>query len=118
MMILCSGYSRRTHRFAGETTAMHEHGPSDLAGPLRGTPAWWQGADAAPELAHDETPTPKPTKKGKRMTRRKRGGRIEDEPVRPELIERIRQEIAAGTYDSQEKWEAALDRLLNRLERD
>ena len=34
------------------------------------------------------------------------------------LAQELRGEIAAGTYDSQEKWEAALDRLLDRLERD
>jgi negative regulator of flagellin synthesis FlgM len=96
---------------------MHQHGPSDLTGPLRGTPAWWHGADGSPETAEGETPAPRTRKKGKRMARTKRGARTRDE-ARPELIERIRQEIAAGTYDSPEKWEAALDRLLNRLESD
>ncbi len=38
------------------------------------------------------------------------------EPFRTELIERVRQEIAEGTYDTPEKWEIALDRLLDRLE--
>jgi hypothetical protein len=53
------------------------------------------------------------------MARGKRGNRAgEAEGVRPELVERIRREIAAGTYDCQEKWEAALDRLLARLESD
>jgi hypothetical protein len=35
---------------------------------------------------------------------------------RPGLVARVRREIAAGTYDTPEKWDAALDRLLKRLE--
>jgi hypothetical protein len=37
------------------------------------------------------------------------------EGVRTELVERVRREIAAGTYDTPERWEAALDRLAERL---
>lgn len=37
------------------------------------------------------------------------------EHVRTELVERARREIAAGTYDTPERWEAALDRLAERL---
>ena len=33
-----------------------------------------------------------------------------------DLIARVRKEIAEGTYDSPEKWETALDRLLDRLD--
>ena len=36
--------------------------------------------------------------------------------IRRELVERIRREIAEGTYDTPEKWELALERLLDRLE--
>lgn len=36
--------------------------------------------------------------------------------IRAELVARIRSEIAAGTYDTPEKLEIALDRLLRRLE--
>jgi hypothetical protein len=39
-----------------------------------------------------------------------------DPPIRTELVDRIRREIQAGTYDTPEKWEAALDRMLRRLE--
>jgi hypothetical protein len=35
--------------------------------------------------------------------------------VRQDLVDRVRAEIAAGTYDTEEKWEAALDRLGRRL---
>ena len=40
----------------------------------------------------------------------------ESEEFRPDLVERVRQEIAAGVYETTEKWEEALDRLLDRLE--
>ncbi len=36
--------------------------------------------------------------------------------IRRELVERVRREIAAGTYDTPEKMEKALDRFLDRLE--
>ncbi len=42
--------------------------------------------------------------------------RNEDAPIRVELVERVRREIAEGTYDTPEKFELALDRLLQRLE--
>jgi hypothetical protein len=38
--------------------------------------------------------------------------------IRKELVDRVRREIAAGDYDTPERWEAALDRLLDRLHRD
>lgn len=36
--------------------------------------------------------------------------------IRQELVDRIRREIAEGTYETPEKWEAALERLFRRLE--
>ena len=38
--------------------------------------------------------------------------------IRQELVARVRSEIAAGTYDSEAKFEAALGRLLAQLTRD
>jgi hypothetical protein len=41
------------------------------------------------------------------------------EPLfRAGLVEEIRRQIAEGTYETPEKWEAALDRLLDRLEKE
>jgi hypothetical protein len=40
-----------------------------------------------------------------------------EQEVRQDLVTRVRQEILAGTYDTPEKFEAALDRLADRLER-
>ena len=36
--------------------------------------------------------------------------------IRHELVERIRREIAAGTYDTEERWLAAEAELLRRIE--
>jgi hypothetical protein len=43
--------------------------------------------------------------------------KMKNKPVRWELVERVREEIAEGIYDSPDKWELALDRLLEQLER-
>jgi hypothetical protein len=39
-----------------------------------------------------------------------------ERPIRADLVERLRREIAEGTYETPEKWEAALQRLLEQLE--
>jgi Anti-sigma-28 factor, FlgM len=72
---------------------MKLHGPSCLPGPVvhrltRGTP-----------MIDNEKPVP-----------------LDDPDVRTELVARVRREIAEGTYDTDEKLEAALERLRNRLE--
>jgi hypothetical protein len=91
---------------------MHEHGPDELYGPVRGTAAWWRGMGAPSVQPYEGTPIQaKPRKKRKQSNK-------DAKPIRAELVERIRHEIAAGTYETQEKWEAALDCLLDRLERD
>lgn len=88
---------------------MHEHGPDELLGPVRGTAAWWRGMGAPPEQSAEGTPGP-----GKKRRKSSKNAK----PIRTELVERVRQEIAAGNYDTEEKWEAALDRLLDRLQKD
>lgn len=89
---------------------MHQHGPNELLGPLRGSRAWWRGLEAAPEITGDG-PQVKLGRKGRKPKRTS-----EDKGIRTELVARVRQEIAAGTYDRPEIWEQALDRLLQRLE--
>jgi hypothetical protein len=74
---------------------MHTHKASCLAGPLTGGRTWWR---------HLTNETPAQEGKGK------------EELFRAALVERIRGEIAAGTYDTPEKWEAALERLSQRLD--
>ena len=84
---------------------MQHHGSSKMAGPVRGTRAWWQGLGrlTAPALA-------------KPRSRRGATKRASDSGVRAELVARVRREIAAGTYDTPEKWDAALDKLLEHLQ--
>jgi hypothetical protein len=43
-----------------------------------------------------------------------RQGEAPDE-IRHDLVRRVRREIAQGVYDTEAKWEAALDRLLEHL---
>jgi hypothetical protein len=40
----------------------------------------------------------------------------EGDAIRLDLVERVRREIAEGTYETPEKWQAALDRLARDLE--
>jgi hypothetical protein len=70
---------------------MYRHGPTCLEGPVsRDRLAW---LPLACESSDD--------------------GPAED--VRTDLVERVRREIAAGTYDTPEKWDAALERLWDHL---
>ena len=91
---------------------MHEHGPDELQGPVRGSSAWWRGLEAQLDQPDDGTPVQATPRKKQRKSGK------DARPIRTELVERVRKEIAAGTYETEEKWEAALDCLLDRLERD
>ena len=91
---------------------MHEHGPDPLQGPVRGSAAWWRATGAAPESATDADTPPQlsPPKKSRKPRDAK--------PIRQDLVDRVRKEIEAGTYETEEKWEAALERLLEHLHDD
>jgi hypothetical protein len=69
---------------------MFHHGPTPLTGPVS------RGWNAADNAGRDDA--------------------REDRPIRTELVARVRREIAEGTYDTPEKFEKALDKLLARLE--
>jgi len=81
----------------GEKSAMHQHGPTCLTGPVSRVQPWWKASANASTL-------PEPSSSS-------------DAEIRRDLVERVRREIQEGTYDTPEKWEAALKRLLERLER-
>lgn len=85
---------------------MQKHASTSLKGPVRGSRTWWQmgDADAAPEA---------PAAAPRKRQRRSSGGA----GIRQDLVDRVRKEIVDGVYDTTEKWEAALDRLLDALER-
>jgi len=50
------------------------------------------------------------------MDNRRTENRFLEPEIRVELVTRVRREIAEGTYDTPEKWDAALDRLWARLQ--
>ena len=75
---------------------MRHHGPACLQGPVsRARPCWQEADDDVPQAPL---------------------AGADDELVRWELIDRVRTEIAKGTYDTDERWQAALDRLLREIE--
>jgi hypothetical protein len=77
---------------------MHQHGPDCLDGPRSRVRDWWMRTptvvleDAIRSIDSVET------------------------PIRWDLVARIRRAIAAGTYDTPEKLEAALRKLQDRLD--
>jgi hypothetical protein len=73
---------------------MHNHGPNCLDGPISRDRRCW-----------DRSPA-----------RAKRGPA--EAAIRQDLVARVRREIAEGTYDTPEKWAAALDRLGDDLRAD
>jgi hypothetical protein len=79
---------------------MHQHASTCLKGPVsRARRSWKRGPDQAKESTRRRA---RPSSSGP------------DDGIRHDLVARVRQEIAAGTYDTPEKWQAALDRFLER----
>ena len=66
------------------------HGPSRLRGPITQNEAQWLG-DAATAVA-------------------------DEQPIRRELVARVKAQIANGTYDTPEKFEAAFLKMLEGIE--
>lgn len=79
---------------------MHTHSSSCLEGPITKNRDWWLPTEKKTQRRERHSAAPNP----------------HDPEIRTELVERVRREIAAGTYDTPEKWEAALDRMLDRLQ--
>ena len=69
---------------------MYRHTPVNLRGPFTRSRAWWKFPQSRPKAAAQE--------------------------LRTDLVARVRREIADGTYDTPDKWEAALERLMARLD--
>jgi hypothetical protein len=83
---------------------MYRHASTCLKGPVSRSRAWWQ------DVPGEEFDRAGSTVVEEVVRGRRRGG------MRLDLIARVRREIAEGSYDTPEKWEAALDRLLERLD--
>ena len=84
---------------------MYWHEPSCLEGPVSRTSGRWSGNNAP---AAEPKRCPQGDSSGKQSP-------LASE-IRTELVERIRREIADGHYDTPQKWEAALETLLQRLQ--
>lgn len=63
-------------------------------------------------IQHSSTCLKGPKSRARRSWKKARGGG----EIRHELVARVRQQIAAGTYDTPEKMEAALERLIAQFE--
>lgn len=96
---------------------MHSHSPDDLQGPIRGTPGWWRETGKNGDNGQATMPARKKRakKSSHRNYARAPGATAAGASIRADLVERVRQEIEDGTYETTEKWEAALDRLLENL---
>lgn len=82
---------------------MQKHRSSCLAGPTFRSRGWWQTLEDGLSHAQDALPTPKVLE--------------DDDPhFRADLVVRVRREIAAGTYGTEEQFEIALGRLLRHLD--
>ncbi len=89
---------------------MYWHGPSCLEGPVgRTSGSWGSGAvDSVPTICILDCLDMEEAK----QTEETPSSAV---PVRWDLVERVRREVAAGTYETPEKWEAALDEMARRL---
>lgn len=88
---------------------MHSHGTSVLRSPVTRKRNVWS----------DWSPSRNTSRSREFSTMSDRSEKPSYEAdIRTELVQRVRREIAAGVYDTPDKWEAALDRLLERLEQD
>jgi hypothetical protein len=74
---------------------MIQHGPTCLDGPVTKARNWWGATTRLDAVEATEVEVA--------------------EDFRPDLVRRVRAEIAAGTYETPEKLELALGRLLDRL---
>jgi hypothetical protein len=89
---------------------MHRHGPDCLDGPLSRTAPWWLNPALSPA-------SPSASAAADRTTVPLQNPSLQDQRFRAELVERVRREIAEGRYETQEKLQAALERLLDDLSR-
>ena len=82
---------------------MYWHVPTRLRGPVSRSRRNWKFPPA----------TASPVKRG--ATRRLASAMPE---IRRSLVARVRSEIESGRYDTPDRWEAALERLISRMESD
>ena len=84
---------------------MVRHGPTCLTGPVSKARVLWFWTDSGATQTENIILEP-PTMPDPLSSRT---------DIRIDLVQRVRREIAAGVYETPEKWDAALDNLLDRL---
>jgi hypothetical protein len=87
---------------------MVRHDPTSLPGPVSKARSLWIGTDSG--ATETDTLMLEPPNMPDPLSHRA--------DIRLDLVRRVRREIAAGAYETPEKWEAALDKLLGHLEQD
>ncbi|GIW81701.1 MAG: hypothetical protein KatS3mg105_3508 [Gemmatales bacterium] len=85
---------------------MITHCPTTLRGPITRSCDWW------PRKRDITSPMKRAMAESPSQDWRN------DPEIRVDLVERVRREIAEGTYETPEKWQIALDRLAERLEQE
>ena len=85
---------------------MFRHSPSCLEGPVSRTLSCWAGQKML--IAHAN----------RCPENRSSGESFPPAEIRTELVARVRREIAAGRYETDEKWDAALHMLFQHLQED
>ena len=83
------------------------NGTHSTALPRLSAPAAYRQLDASPVRTGDKVELSRASRFLSRL--------IGENPVRQDLVDRVKQEIAAGTYDTPEKIDAALEELLSDL---
>jgi negative regulator of flagellin synthesis FlgM len=86
--------------------AHYLHGPQALQGPHRNPAA---GA-TAPNSAAQPVDQLDISREAQELSQAR-----ESTEIRQDLVNRVKREIAAGVYDTEEKFEIALDRLLSEI---
>ena len=89
---------------------MYNHPSSPFAGPVTQARSWWaDDQSSATLLAQPFDLEEVVMNAGDDESLRSR------RPIRWDLVHRVRREIADGIYETPEKWDVALDRLMDRL---
>ncbi len=78
---------------------MNHHGPTCLDGPVTKSRAWWRGTGDQFSALEPRLPPPA-------------------DGIRTEVVERVRREIVAGTYETEDKLEIALAKLFQAIDVD
>jgi len=95
---------------------MYRHGPDCLEGPVSRTTRNWD--EIAASKGSGSPPNPLDQGPEQDPDVQYAGQPDTSSGIRWELVKRVRREIVEGTYETPEKWEAALETMLRILDLD